>query len=92
MELVNYMNEIYSAFDQLVDEFNVYKVETVGQVYMAASGAPERTERHAPNVANISLCMIDKVKEMSKYLGSDVDVRIGKFKFNRDKLVSNIGL
>ncbi|KAK9758685.1 hem-NO-binding [Popillia japonica] len=77
MELVNYMNEIYSAFDQLVDEFNVYKVETVGQVYMAASGAPERTERHAPNVANISLCMIDKVKEMSKYLGSDVDVRIG---------------
>ncbi|GJQ69469.1 hypothetical protein Trydic_g6576 [Trypoxylus dichotomus] len=77
MEVVSYMNEVFSAFDQLVDKFNVYKVETVGQIYMAASGAPERTEKHAQNIADISLCMINKVKEVSKDLGSDVDVRIG---------------
>lgn len=46
---------------------------------MASSGAPEKTERHAKNIADISLCMIEKVKEVSRVLGSEVDVRIGKY-------------
>ncbi|KAK9758767.1 hem-NO-binding [Popillia japonica] len=49
MDVVASMNAVFSCFDSLMDKFHVYKVETVGQIYMAASGAPERTKDHASN-------------------------------------------
>ncbi|KAL0274881.1 UNVERIFIED_CONTAM: hypothetical protein PYX00_002910 [Menopon gallinae] len=60
MEVVSSMNTIFSCFDSLMDLFHVYKVETVGRVYMAVSGAPERTFQHAENVANLALCLVQQ--------------------------------
>ncbi|CAH1175614.1 unnamed protein product [Phaedon cochleariae] len=77
MELVSTMNAVYSCFDSLVDTFNVYKVETVGQIYMAVSGAPERQKKHAQNIANVSLCMVKHVRQLQVPSGTKVDVRIG---------------
>ncbi|XP_015840578.1 soluble guanylate cyclase 89Db-like [Tribolium castaneum] len=80
MELVSTMNAVFSCFDSLMDRFNVYKVETVGQVYMAVSGAPERTSSHAQNVCDVSLCMMHQVQKLQIPSGSGtrvVEVRIG---------------
>ncbi|KAK4882895.1 hypothetical protein RN001_006214 [Aquatica leii] len=77
MDLVSSMNEVFSCFDELMDKFNVYKVETVDQIYMASSGAPERTTSHAENVANLSLSMIDHVKSLRMPSGGKVEIRIG---------------
>lgn len=49
----------------------------MGQVYMAASGAPERTDTHAQNVADLSICMIDSVRKLDIFKTNKVDVRIG---------------
>lgn len=51
----------------------VTKVETVGHVYMAVSGAPEQTEQHAPNIADLAL-------HFTRLLDSSAraKVRIGK--------------
>ncbi|XP_050314807.1 soluble guanylate cyclase 89Da-like [Anthonomus grandis grandis] len=65
MEVVATMNQVFSAFDQLMDRFNVYKVETVGQIYMAACGAPERTDKHAEIMANIALSMLKAAADLS---------------------------
>lgn len=54
------------------------QVETVGMIYMAASGAPERTELHAQNVADVSLAMIKGVEEMKNTTGQKVEIRIGR--------------
>lgn len=77
MGVVSTMNNAFSCFDTLMDKHNVYKVETVGMVYMAASGAPERTDLHAQNVANVSLAMIEGVKSLETRSGKGVDIRIG---------------
>ncbi|CAG9765027.1 unnamed protein product [Ceutorhynchus assimilis] len=77
MDMVTTMNEVFSAFDQLMDKFNVYKVETVGQVYMAACGAPERVENHAQIMANVALNMIDVARAVEVPSGIPVDVRVG---------------
>ncbi|KAJ8919157.1 hypothetical protein NQ315_012143 [Exocentrus adspersus] len=77
MELVSTMNAVFSCFDSLMDTFNVYKVETVGQIYMAVCGAPERNENHARNITDVALCMVKHVKQLQIPSGTKVEVRIG---------------
>ncbi|KOX70464.1 Soluble guanylate cyclase 89Da [Melipona quadrifasciata] len=77
MDIVSSMNAVYSCFDSLMDEFNVYKVETVGRVYMAASGAPDRTENHAQNIADVSLQLLKHVRSLKLPSGVDIQIRIG---------------
>lgn len=78
MQVVTTMNSVFSCFDELMDTFQVYKVETVGQIYMAVSGAPERTEKHAENIAAVALEMIDQVQDIRGPDGAKVNIRIGR--------------
>ncbi|XP_076238178.1 soluble guanylate cyclase 89Da [Calliopsis andreniformis] len=77
MDVVSSMNAVFSCFDSLMDQFNVYKVETVGRIYMAASGAPDRTETHAQNTADVSLQLIKHVRSLKLPSGLDIQIRIG---------------
>ncbi|XP_046418773.1 soluble guanylate cyclase 89Da-like isoform X1 [Neodiprion fabricii] len=77
MDIVSSMNAVFSCFDSLMDNFNVYKVETVGRVYMAASGAPDKTEHHAKHVADVSLQLITHVRSLKLPSGLDIQIRIG---------------
>ena len=36
--LVNLLNDVFMEFDRLTDRFGVYKVETVGDVYLVCTG------------------------------------------------------
>ncbi|XP_037296982.1 soluble guanylate cyclase 89Da [Manduca sexta] len=57
MQTVAYMNDVYSRIDRLLDSHRVYKVETVGTVYMLVSGAPERRRAHAAAAASAALAV-----------------------------------
>lgn len=52
-------------------------METVGRVYMAASGAPDRNENHAQNIADVSLQLIEHVRSLELPSGLDIRIRIG---------------
>ncbi|XP_042909419.2 soluble guanylate cyclase 89Da [Parasteatoda tepidariorum] len=77
MEAVSCINEVFSLFDKVTDSYNVFKVETVGQVYMLVSGAPERRPDHAENVARAALDMMAQVNGMTTSDGEKIMVRIG---------------
>nr|XP_023019208.1 soluble guanylate cyclase 89Db-like [Leptinotarsa decemlineata] len=77
MVVVSTMNTVFSCFDSLLDKLQVYKVETVGQIYMAASGAPERTRFHAQNIAELALEMLKAIKNMTCAGKTEVQLRIG---------------
>lgn len=77
MDVVSCMNEVFSCFDELMDKYDVYKVETVGQVYMAASGAPERNLNHAQSVVDVALNMIKECKQLPLTSRMGIEIRIG---------------
>ncbi|GIY74025.1 soluble guanylate cyclase 89Da [Caerostris darwini] len=77
MEAVTCINGVFSLFDNVTDSHNVFKVETVGQVYMLVSGAPERRPDHAQHVARAALDMQAQVRKMTTSDGENVHVRIG---------------
>jgi class 3 adenylate cyclase len=51
------LNDIFSAFDRIVELFECDRLKTIGDAYMAVSGIPEATGDHAANVARVALRM-----------------------------------
>ena len=74
-EVVELLNALFSRFDHLTDCFGVYKVETIGDVYLVSGGVPDELGPHASICALLALAMMD---ETSRLLASRrLQLRIG---------------
>uniref|UniRef100_T1KFI6 Guanylate cyclase soluble subunit beta-1 n=1 Tax=Tetranychus urticae TaxID=32264 RepID=T1KFI6_TETUR len=76
MKIVKLLNCIYTTFDVLTDPKknpNVYKVETVGDKYMAVSGLPQPCPSHARCIAKLALDIMDLSKTVKT---EDVDDQV----------------
>jgi len=53
--LITELNDMFTAFDRIVELFGCERIKTIGDAYMAVSGVPDANPDHAHNVARVAL-------------------------------------
>eukprot|EP00736_Rhodelphis_marinus_P014500 Rmarinus@m.24618 len=75
--LVDLLNKLFSAFDNMTEDCGVYKVENIAETYMAVAGAPTPDEDHAERIADMALCMMEFVRRGIFLNGNQIQLQIG---------------
>jgi class 3 adenylate cyclase len=78
VETVKMLNDIFSEFDDIADRYQVEKIKTIGDAYMAAAGLDAGAQIHcADAIARMSLDMLAAVEAYRHRTGQRIDLRIG---------------
>src|SRR4029453_9732317 len=60
-QVVQFLDELFSAFDQLTRRHGLEKIKTIGDAYMVAGGLPDPWPDHPQAVADLALAMREEV-------------------------------
>jgi len=71
------LDELFRRFDEIAATAQLEKIKTIGDSYMAVSGAPEPKADHAAAALAGALAMLEAVESWKVAVGVALDVRIG---------------
>jgi class 3 adenylate cyclase len=76
-EIVGLLNEVFSQFDNLIEQYDLEKIKTIGDCYMVAAGVPRPRPDHAHALARMGLEILKYVEGRTFGNGKQVALRIG---------------
>jgi class 3 adenylate cyclase len=76
-ELVNTLNEYFTAFDEITSRYGLEKLKTIGDSYMCVAGLPTYTPSHAVDAMLAAFEMLAEVKRRKLSHPAAWSIRIG---------------
>jgi len=80
-QLVQEIDEFFTAFDLIMEKNGIEKIKTIGDAYMAASGLPAINDTHALDMVNAAVDIIEYMEVQKQIRISEgrpvFDIRIG---------------
>lgn len=76
-EVVELLDEVFSAFDLRAAQLGVEKIKTIGDAYLAASGVPTARPDHAEVMAELALSMRAHIGQLARSTEIPLQIRIG---------------
>ncbi len=75
--LIDELDKFFFHFDSVVDKYNIEKIKTIGDAYMAAGGIPEKNSTNPVEVVLAALEMQHYMQDLKKTKADIWDLRIG---------------
>jgi class 3 adenylate cyclase len=75
--IVSELNDIFTAFDRIVEQFGCERIKTIGDAYMAVSGIPDPTVDHLQNIAHTALLFRRYIERRNRTSAVKWECRIG---------------
>lgn len=76
-QLINELNDIYSAFDEIMIKYDCERIKTIGDAYLAVCGMPQKNENHAEMMLRASLEILQYIAERNTSSQLQWQMRIG---------------
>ena len=77
-ELVNELHTCFQAFDGIVGKYNIEKIKTVGDAYLAVAGLPISDPNHAQNIVEAAIKINAFIQDRVAKMGNKTfQIRIG---------------
>jgi class 3 adenylate cyclase len=76
-EVVEFLNRVFTEFDDLVYAHGVEKIKTIGDAYMVAGGVPNPSPDHLTSIADLALDMQESIKSQFSLQHPGFMLRIG---------------
>jgi len=86
-EAVDWLNEVFTMFDRLVEKYSLEKIRTIGDNYMVASGVPTPRPDHAQAIAHLAIDMVQGLQSIPSRNGKRLEFRLG---INSGPLVAGV--
>ena len=71
------LNEIFTAFDRIMDESGCERIKTIGDAYFAVCGIPEVRDDHAFRMTDAARRMIEYLEERNRTAAVKWEMRVG---------------
>ncbi|GKY98676.1 hypothetical protein MPSEU_000823900 [Mayamaea pseudoterrestris] len=88
------LQAVYQAFDKAARKRHVFKVETIGDCYVAVTGLPDRQPNHAEIMAGFALHCRSKMKEVTRklerILGPDTSSLVMRFGLHSGPVIAGV--
>ncbi len=65
-DLVEELNDIFSSFDGIIENYGLEKLKTLGDTYMIGGGFPKISDDHAVKIVSAALDMMDFIMKRNK--------------------------
>ncbi len=75
--LIDELNDIFTAFDNIIEKNECERIKTIGDAYLAVCGLPEANGKHAENIINSAIEIIRFAKKRNKESKIKWKIRIG---------------
>jgi adenylate cyclase len=75
--LIGELNEIFTAFDTIVERHNCERIKTIGDSYMALCGLPRANSNHAENIIRSAVEMIQYLDKKNLESKIEWQMRVG---------------
>jgi class 3 adenylate cyclase len=77
MQVMLLLHELFSKYDHLCSRLGVYKVETIGDCYMACAGVVTEDPDHAQHMVMFGQALLAVAASVTSPLGGSVRIRVG---------------
>lgn len=80
MEVIDFLSELYLCFDETLEHYDIFKVDTIGDAYIVASGLPQLNDgKHVIEIARAALELRKRIAsfKIPHKPGRSLQMRVG---------------